>query len=138
MASGSLLALLAFVAWTVTLLLAVGLSRVAKVAAGKARPGDFPAGVPHGADTYWRLNRAHLNCLEFLPLFGAVVIVGAVADVESAAFETGAWVVVAARVGQSLVHVASGSDLAVNLRFGFFLVQVATLITMGIVAAGLA
>lgn len=130
-----LLALLAFVAWTATLLIAVGTSRVVKVLSGGAGPADFPSGVPHGSDAYWRLNRAHLNCIEFLPLFGAVVIVGVVAGVESAGFERLAWAVPAARVGQSLAHLASGTGAAVNVRFGFFLVQVAALIAMAWIAA---
>ena len=46
-----------------------------------ASPADFPASVPHGSDRYWRLNRAHLNCLEFLPMFAAVVLTGAVLGV---------------------------------------------------------
>ena len=112
-----LAALLAFVAWTLVLLFAVAGARVSQVLTGAAQASDFPSGVPHGGDTYWRLNRAHLNCLEFLPVFGAVVLVGAVGGLEDAAFDQMAWIVPAARVGQSLAHISSGSALAVNVRF---------------------
>ena len=115
--------LLGFVAWTLALLLAIATARVSQVLLGKAKPTDFPAGVPHGGDAYWRLNRAHLNCLENLPLFASVVLIATVAGLRVAALDTLARVFLAARIGQSLAHISSGSALAVNVRFIFFLVQ---------------
>jgi len=115
--------LLGFVAWTLCLLLAIGAARVFQVLAGKAQATDFTAGVPHGSDAYWRLNRAHLNCLENLPLFATVVLIATVVGIQTAALDTLARVFLAARIGQSLAHLSSGSALAVNVRFGFFLVQ---------------
>jgi uncharacterized MAPEG superfamily protein len=122
--------LLGFVLWTTLLLTAVGAARVAQILGGSARPSDFPSGVPHGGDRYWRLNRAHLNCLENLPLFGAVVLTGAVIGADAQLLDDLALTYLGARVAQSVVHVASGSDLAVQLRFGFFLVQLACLLWM--------
>jgi uncharacterized MAPEG superfamily protein len=119
--SPSLTCLLLFVAWTVALLLSVGALRVWRVQTGAARPGDFPAGVPHGGGRYWRLNRAHLNCVEFLPLFAAVVLTGAVLGVDND------WV--------DRLAVASGAGHAVLVRFTFFTVQVLSLIAMGVIVA---
>jgi len=133
--SPSLTCLLLFVAWTVALLLSVGALRVWRVQTGVARPGDFPAGVPHGGGRYWRLNRAHLNCVEFLPLFAAVVLTGAVLGVDNDWVDRLAVAIVAARVGQSLTHVASGGGHAVLVRFTFFTVQVLSLIAMGVIVA---
>jgi uncharacterized MAPEG superfamily protein len=133
--SPPLTCLLLFVAWTVALLLSVGAVRVWQVQTGAARTGDFPAGVPHGGERYWRLNRAHLNCVEFLPLFAVVVLTGAVLGVESDWVERLAVAIIAARVGQSLTHVASGSGRAIQVRFTFFAVQVASLIAMGVIVA---
>jgi uncharacterized MAPEG superfamily protein len=116
--------LLGFVAWTLVLLASVAGARVGAVLRGEKRPGEFPSGVPHGSDRYWRLNRAHLNCVENLPIFGAVVLVATVAAIRAPVLDTLARTYLAARVGQSLVHVASGSGMAVNVRFTFFLVQV--------------
>ena len=120
--------LLGFVAWTMLLLGGVGGARVAAVLRGEKQPNEFPAGVPHGGDRYWRLNRAHLNCVENLPLFGAVVLVAAVAGVRAPILDTLARTYLAARIGQSVTHVASGSALAVNVRFTFFLVQLGCLV----------
>ena len=117
-----------FVAWTLVLLIAVAVARVGAVLRGEKRPGDFPSGVPHGGDAYWRLNRAHLNCIENLPLFGAVVLVATIAAVKAPVLDTLARTYLGARVGQSLAHVASGGVVAINVRFGFFLVQVACLV----------
>ena len=131
-----LTSLLLFAGWTVLLVLAVGAVRGLKVFSGQAQPADFTAGVPHGSDRYWRLNRAHSNCLEFLPLFAVVVLVGAVAGVENEWVDKMARLIVVARVGQSLTHIASGSNLAINVRFGFFALQIVALVSMGIVVAG--
>jgi uncharacterized MAPEG superfamily protein len=120
--------LLGFVAWTLVLLVAIAVTRTSAVLAGKAKPTDFPAGVPHGSDAYWRLNRAHLNCLENLPLFASVVLIATVAGLRGAMLDTLARVYLAARVGQSLTHVSSGSAIAVNVRFTFFLIQFACLV----------
>jgi uncharacterized MAPEG superfamily protein len=128
--------LLGFVTWTLVLLVAVGVARVSQVLAGNAQPTSFPAGVPHGSDAYWRLNRAHLNCVENLPLFASVVLVAAVAGVRSGTLDLLAQVFLVARVGQSLTHVSSGSVLAINVRFAFFLVQLGCLIGFLVVIAG--
>ena len=125
-----LYALMGFVFWTVFLVFAIGASRVTEVASGKKAPTDFPAGQPHGDPRYWRMNRAHMNCLENLPLFAAVVLAGHVSGLTEGTFALLSQVYMAARVGQSCVHIASGSVLAVNVRFGFFLAQMACLVTM--------
>ncbi len=119
-----LYALMGFVFWTLLLLLGVGASRVATVMRGQAEPTSFPAGVPHGGDMYWRLNRAHLNCLENLPLFTAVILTAFVTGLESATIDMLSRVYIGARVAQSVTHISSGSATAINIRFGFFLVQV--------------
>ena len=130
--------LLGFVAWTLFLLLLLGVARVSKVVAGTAKPNEFTAGVPHGSDAYWRLNRAHSNCLENLPLFASVVLIATVAGIRNPALDTLARVLLGARVGQSLAHLSSGGNLAVNVRFTFFLTQVVclTLFALTILRAG--
>lgn len=120
--------LLGFVAWTLVLLVALASVRVGAVLSGRAAPTDFPAGVPHGSDANWRLNRAHLNCLENLPLFASVVVVATFAGLRLPILDTLATVYLAARIGQSLAHLASGGAVAVNVRFTFFLIQFACLV----------
>ena len=122
--------LVGFVAWTLVLLLAIAFTRVGAVLTGAKKANEFPSGVPHGGDAYWRLNRAHMNCLENLPIFGALVLVATVAGLRAPLLDTVAKTYLAARIGQSVTHVASGSVIAVNVRFTFFVVQVACLIQM--------
>lgn len=122
--------LLGFVGWTIALLLSVGGARLAQILGGHARPSDFPSGVPHGGDRYWRLNRAHLNCVENLPLFAAIVLTGAVIGADAPVLDRLTTTYLLARVAQSCIHIASGSDLAVQLRFTCFLVQIVSLIWM--------
>ncbi len=111
--------------------------RVGSVLAGKARPNSFPADQPHGPEWYRRLLRAHVNCVENLPLFGAVVLVGHVASVRDGTFDTLALVYLGCRVGQTIAHVSSGRSLVVNVRFAFFLAQLGALAAMmWIVARG--
>jgi uncharacterized MAPEG superfamily protein len=116
--------LLGFVVWTLVLLAALAATRVGAVLRGEKRANEFPSGVPHGGDAYWRLNRAHLNCLENLPIFATVVLVATVAGIKAGALDALARTYLVARIGQSVTHVSSGSVMAVNVRFAFFLVQV--------------
>lgn len=125
-----LYALMGFVFWTVFIVIAIGLARVAQVASGKTAVNGFPSGQPHGTDGYWRMNRAHMNCVENLPLFAAVVLAGHVSGLTAGTFATLSQVYVAARVVQTIIHVSSGSAMAVNLRFASFLVQMGCLLSM--------
>lgn len=125
-----LFALMGFVFWTVFIVLAISGARVVEVISGRTAVNGFPSGQPHGGDAYWRLNRAHMNCVENLPLFAAVVLAGHVTGLTTGTFATLSQVYVSARVAQTLIHVSSGSAMAVNLRFTAFLVQVVCLLTM--------
>ena len=115
--------LLAFAAWGMLLLYGIGVQRVGAVMTGKKKPNEFPGGVQHGGDFYWRWNRAHMNVTENIGFFGVIVLVGTFAGVASSAWNWLPVVVVCARVVQSLIHISSGRNLAVNFRFTAFLVQ---------------
>jgi uncharacterized MAPEG superfamily protein len=128
-----LAALVLFAIWGLLLVITIGLSRVTQVLTQGKGPGDFPAGTPHGSDAYWRLNRAHLNVTENLPFFGAIVLSGVVLQVPDFAFQVLPSVVLYARVAQSLIHAASGSRLAVSLRFTCYLIQVLSMLAMAAV-----
>jgi uncharacterized MAPEG superfamily protein len=119
-----LFCLVLFASWSILLVVAVGGWRVAQVIAGKKRPNEFPGGTPHGTDTYWRLNRAHVNSVENLPIFGAVVAVSQLAHFSGAWLDNACIVVVVARLAQSLIHISSPRSIAVNLRFASYLTQI--------------
>ena len=129
--------LLGFAAWTLLLLVAiVGTYRWSHILTGRRRISDFRADGSDGQDWYLRGTRAHANCIENLPVFGAVVFslqavnaTGEMVDVLSA-------VVLAARIAQSLVHVGwRVTDRTVALRFSFYLVQAGCFIALGAIAA---
>jgi uncharacterized MAPEG superfamily protein len=132
----SLWSLLGFAVWTLLLVvLGIGLPRVRAVLLGEARPNSFQPAVPHGSDRYQRTMRAHMNCVENLPVFAALVLIGAVIRIESTPFELAALAVLPARVLQSITHVASGRNRAVLVRFTFFCVQLACFATMAALLA---
>jgi uncharacterized MAPEG superfamily protein len=135
-ANASLWSLLGFVLWTILVLMAgIGLPRVHAVLARRAPPNAFQADVPHGSERYRRTMRAHLNCVENLPLFAALVLTARAIALESPSFEALALMVLPARVAQSALHVASGTNRAVMARFYFFSAQLACMIGMAVLIA---
>ncbi len=124
-------ALLGFAFWPVLLVTAIGGFRALDVLTGRKKANEFPAGVPHGGDLYWRLNRAHLNSLENLPIVASVFIIAHLAGVHSALTETLALVILGARIVQSVIHISSGTPMAVNLRFTAYVVQLLALAVFG-------
>jgi uncharacterized MAPEG superfamily protein len=117
-------ALLGFTAWTLLLLVGtIGVQRVSAVLRKQARANDFNAAVPHGSERYQRCMRAHMNCVENLPVFASLVLLGSVISVPGELFQLLSLIVLPARVLQSLAHIASGRNRAVLVRFAFFTVQ---------------
>jgi len=119
-----LFCILCYAIWTlVPLIFGIGAFRVFSVLTGRAAD-SFPADRPHdGPDWYHRMNRAHLNCVENLPVFAAVVFVGVYLEVQASYWEGLTIAILACRVLQTLVHMWSTSTVAINIRFTFFLLQ---------------
>jgi uncharacterized MAPEG superfamily protein len=128
----SITALVLYALWSIALVLMILFDRIVLVARGHAKPDDFTGGVPHGNPAYWRINRAHMNTVENLPVFAAIVLAGYAAGQESHLFNLLAMVVFAARIIQSLIHIVSGAPAAVNARFLALLVQLALEIWMAV------
>ncbi|MEQ1863152.1 MAG: MAPEG family protein [Micropepsaceae bacterium] len=122
-----LTALTLFAVWGMVLVASIGAWRLVLVLTAGKRAGDFTAGAKHGSDAYWRLNRAHMNTVENLPIFGVLVLSGAYLQVQDLAFQLLPSLVLYARIAQSTIHLASGSAVAVTLRFTAYLVQVASM-----------
>ena len=120
--------LLLYATWAILLVTCVGSWRVFEVLLGKKASNAFPSGTPHGSDLYWRLNRAHMNTAENLPIFATVVIASHLANISGEWLDTACIIVVAARVTQSLIHLSSNTSVAVNLRFTAFLTQIVALL----------
>lgn len=63
--------LLAFAVWTMlVLMLTVGIYRWGLIFTGRAEVKEFRADRVEGSDWYRRSMRAHLNCVENLPVYG--------------------------------------------------------------------
>jgi len=123
--------LLGFVAWTMLLVVCgIGTPRITAVLRKQARANSFNAAVPHGSERYQRTMRAHANCVENLPIFAALVLLGSVVGVPGWQFQAAAIIVLPARVLQTVVHVASGRNRAVLARFVFFTVQLVCFFVM--------
>jgi hypothetical protein len=125
-----LAALTLFAAWSLTLVMSIGAWRAVSIFSGRKRAGEFTAGTQHGSDAYWRLNRAHMNTVENLPIFGALVLSGVYLQVQDLAFMVLPSLVLYARIAQSAIHLASGTAMAVTLRFTAYAVQVVSMFAM--------
>lgn len=124
--------LLAFACWTlIVLMVGVGIRRWALILTGRAQLTDFPADLVHGSPAYRRAVRAHANCIENLPVYGAIVVTGFAAQVVSPITDTLALVFMAARICQTVVHVVfPETNLTVFVRFAFFLTQIVAMFWM--------
>ena len=120
----TLVALLGFLAWTLLLLLLMEGVRVKLVATGQVAPNGFDPMNATLSPFMQRLARAHANCLEGLPLFGGIMLVAVVSG-QHAVTDPLAYSLLAARIVQSSIHLASTSVPAVNARFAAFAVQLA-------------
>lgn len=129
--------LLAFATWTVVLLLGtVGLYRWSRILTGRVAIKDFRADQVEGDDWYKRAMRAHANCVENLPVFGAIVLALYAGDVRGSLVSWLCVVVVVARVAQSLIHVCLvPNNTVVSVRFTFFFVQLASFLTLIVMIA---
>jgi uncharacterized MAPEG superfamily protein len=127
-----ILMLLGFAAWTVVLLLfTVGIYRWSRILTGRVPIRDFRADNIEGEEWYRRAMRAHANCIENLPVFGAIVFALFVSGVSRPIVSYLAISILVARIMQSLIHVCFVQTNTVTaLRFAFFLVQIISFLTL--------
>lgn len=68
--------------------------------------------------------RAHANCIENLPIYGAIVFVAFVVHARGTALDVLALILIAARVGQTFMHVTfEQTNVVVGFRSGFYNTQ---------------
>ena len=125
--SASILALIGFVVWTIVLVLTAVTYRVVRIAMGAPAESWARGKSPIVPDAIRRIEHAHLNCIENLPLFGGVVL-AAVASDQLAVVDPMAGLFLATRVIQSVVHAIQVSHWMVLLRGTFWSVQIVLLI----------
>lgn len=128
----SLWMLLAFAGWTLlVLLVGVGVYRWTLIFAGKAMLTSFPGDTPHGSPAYRRAVRAHANCIENLPVFGAIILTAAAANLAPPHMGSLAVATVASRIVQTSIHMGlPESNTTIGVRFSFFTVQALAMIAM--------
>ena len=129
--------LLGFATWTLVLLMAtVGVYRWGNILFSKASIASFRSDQLEGADWYRRGTRAHANCVENLPVFGAIVWLVSATGVDSVAVDWLCTLVLIARVLQSSVHLAHvQTDAFVAVRFSFFSIQLVSFLALIVIVA---
>ncbi len=116
-------AFLAYVSLTLLLIGMLGALRVSLSLRGKKAPNSFDPSGKDVSEFSARLCRTHANCYESFPYFGGLLLL-ALATGTTAVTDGLAYYFIGARVMQAVVHLASTSNIAVQVRFAFFLVQV--------------
>ncbi len=122
--SPSALALVGYVAWTLFLAIWILTLRTVLTLTKKRRANDFKPSGEDVSEFSGRLCRAHANCYENLPIFAALILLALVTGNAAVTDPLARWVLTA-RVAQSLVHLTSTSEMAVSIRAGLFIVQLA-------------
>ena len=126
----ALQALIGFTAWTLLLVLLVFAYRGGRFLTGTPI-NSWPRGAKLVSDApmVHRLENAHANCLENLPVF-AVIVLSAAALGKPGAVEGLAPFVVYARIGQTAAHLSGTGPLQVLVRASFWAVQLGLFVWM--------
>lgn len=120
----TLCALTGFIAWSLLLLVLMEAIRSKLVLTKSVAANGFTPDNSNLSPFMQRLARAHANCIEGLPIFGGLMLVAAVSG-KTAITDPLAFVLLFARILQSIIHLSSLPALAVTLRFSAFAVQMA-------------
>jgi len=126
----ALQALIGFAAWTLLLVLVIFAWRgIGIVIQGKKANSWTRGKEADEPGLIRRIEHAHINCLENLPIF-AVIVLAAAAMGKSAVTEPYAMYVLYARVAQSVTHMIGISHWLVLVRATFWAVQLALFVVM--------
>ena len=122
--SAPLIALAAYAGWTLLLVLTAVSSRVFAIIGGSDIPlNKFSPGGEDLPGFGQRVTRAHLNCVENLPIFAAVVAAAGLSG-QFGLMEGTVMYLLYARIAQSVIHLISSSLPMVMIRGTLFSVQV--------------
>ena len=131
------LVLLGFAGWTLLVLSAsIGVYRWSRILTGRASIAEWRAELPQGSDWYQRAMRAHMNCVENLPVYTAIVVALMTTGLQCAVIDRLAVTMLAARIGQTVVHIGlTPTNAATSLRFALFVIQFVCMIAMAVLIA---
>ena len=129
--------MLGFAGWTLAVLMgSIGVYRWSRILTGRATMAEWRADATQGSEWYQRAMRAHMNCVENLPVYSAAALAAALAGVSGRDIDILAITFLAARIGQSLVHITRPqTEPVARLRFGLYFVQVVCVVSMGVLVA---
>ena len=119
----TILSLTGYIVWTLLLLISLVSYRSILIIQKERDEARF---LPSGEDLPqfgYQLTRALANCTESFPFIGGLMLL-AVASNSMEITNSLAFVLLAARISQSVVHLISISTLFIQLRFALFLIQV--------------
>jgi len=124
--------LLGFAIWTLLVLLgSVGVYRWNHILRGNIGIERFRANDDMGNEFYRRSMRAHANCVENLPVYGAIVLAACILEISGNFMSCLAVIFLAARVCQTSVHITfEETGMTVGIRFAFFLIQIICMLSM--------
>lgn len=126
----SLQALIGFTAWTLLLVLIIFAWRGIEIVINGKKADSWTRGKDTPAPgLIRRIEHAHVNCLENLPIF-ATIVLAAAAMGKSAVTEPYAMYVLYARVAQTLTHMIGVSHWLVMLRATFWTIQLVLFVVM--------
>jgi len=129
--------LLGFAVWTVlTVFCSIGVYRWSRILTGRATLNQWRADEVQGGGWYQRSMRAHMNAVENLPVYAAIVLVLFATKTASATIDVLAVVVLAGRICQTLVHIVlEQTNAVVAVRFLFYLAQAGCMLAMAVIVA---
>ena len=120
--SQTIIALAGYIIWTMLLLLALASYRTVLVSSKQRKSLKFASDGSDVSEFGHRLTRAQANCVESFAFIGGTMLLALATN--SAVITDGlALVLLAARLAQSLVHIASTANMAIQIRFVLFLIQ---------------
>ena len=129
--------LLGFAGWTLLILFAtVGVYRWSRILTGRATVREWHANADQGSEWYRRAMRAHMNCIENLPVYAAIVLAIMASGVSSPWLDGLAIALLGFRVVHSLWHIAlEQTEVVAAIRFSLYFAQILILFAMGIMVA---
>jgi uncharacterized MAPEG superfamily protein len=125
----ALQALLGFTAWTLLVMFLYVNWRVIEVLRGKSAASWTRGAAIEQPAIIKRMEHAHTNCLENLPVFAAIVLVAAAMNKSAVADAYGAYILYA-RIAQSLVHIIGVNHWLVLVRATLFGAQLVMFVLM--------
>src|SRR3954469_2755748 len=124
------LVLLGFAAWTLlTLFGTIGVYRWSRILTGRASIAEWRADLPQGSSWYQSAMRAHMNCVENLPIYTALVVALTATALHSPTIDGPAIRTPPARICQTVAPIVlPPTNAAASLRFMFFFAQAVCMI----------